>query len=159
MVLGMDSATCVSSQQFDATTIQSVEAIIGAVQGQTMDEMKVKEPETETVQEELEQPKADPDLEEAMEVLKEKQEQKNLYTGLVIGSVTGLAILVLLVSILKAVDCYQYNINILRWASGCGDVVPRPREARRACGSRADRRQGASTHLLAHTLSTYQSLR
>ena len=134
MVLGMDSATCVSSQQFDATTIQSVEAIIGAVQGQTMDEMKVKEPETETEEEEeeLEQPKADPDLEQAMEVLKEKQEQKNLYTGLVIGSVTGLAILVLLVSILKAVDCYQYNINILRWASGCGDVVPRPREARRA---------------------------
>ena len=157
----MDSATCVSSQQFDSTTIQSVKAIIGAVQGETTDEMKVKEPETETEteEEELEQPKADPDLEEAMEVLKEKQEQKNLYTGLVIGSVTGLAILVLLVSILKAVDCYQYNINILRWASGCGDVVPRPREARRACGSRADRRQGASTHLLAHTLSTYQSLR
>ena len=148
MVLGMDSATCVSSQQFDSTTIQSVKAIIGAVQGQTTDEMKVKEPET--VKEELEQ---------AMEVLKEKQEQKNLYTGLVIGSVTGLAILVLLVSILEAVDCYQYNINILRWVSGCGDVVPRPQEARRACGSRADRRQGASTHLLAHTLSTYQSLR
>ena len=105
MVLGMDSATCVSSQQFDSTTIQSVKAIIGAVQGQTTDEMKVKEPET--VKEELEQPKGDPDLEEAMEVLKEKQEQKNLYTGLVIGSVTGLAILVLLVSILEAVDCYQ----------------------------------------------------
>ena len=105
MVLGMDSATCVSSQQFDATTIQSVKAIIGAVQGQTTDEMKVKEPET--VKEELEQPKGDPDLEQAMEVLKEKQEQKNLYTGLVIGSVTGLAILVLLVSILEAVDCYQ----------------------------------------------------
>ena len=98
MVLGMDSATCVSSQQFDSTTIQSVKAIIGAVQGQTTDEMKVKEPET--VKEELEQPKGDPDLEQAMEVLKEKQEQKNLYTGLVIGSVTGLAILVLLVSIL-----------------------------------------------------------
>ena len=157
MVLGMDSATCVSSQQFDSTTIQSVKAIIGAVQGQTTDEMKVKEPET--VKEELEQPKGDPDLEEAMEVLKEKQEQKNLYTGLVIGSVTGLAILVLLVSILEAVDCYQYNINILRWVSGFGDVAPRPQEARRACGSRADRRQGASTHLLAHTLSTYQSLR
>ena len=153
----MDSATCVSSQQFDSTTIQSVKAIIGAVQGQTTDEMKVKEPET--VKEELEQPKGDPDLEQAMEVLKEKQEQKNLYTGLVIGSVTGLAILVLLVSILEAVDCYQYNINILRWVSGCGDVVPLPREARRACGSRAGRRQGASTHLLAHTLSTYQSLR
>ena len=105
MVLGMDSATCVSSQQFDSTTIQSVKAIIGAVQGQTTDEMKVKEPET--VKEELEQPKGDPDLEEAMEVLKEKQEQKNLYTGLVIGSVTGLAILILLVSILEAVDCYQ----------------------------------------------------
>ena len=105
MVLGMDSATCVSSQQFDSTTMQSVKAIIGAVQGQTTDEMKVKEPET--VKEELEQPKGDPDLEEAMEVLKEKQEQKNLYTGLVIGSVTGLAILVLLVSILEAVDCYQ----------------------------------------------------
>lgn len=105
MVLGMDSATCVSSQQFDSTTIQSVKAIIGAVQGQTTDEMKVKEPET--VKEELEQPKGDPDLEQAMEVLKEKQEQKNLYTGLVIGSVTGLAILVLLVSILEAVDCYQ----------------------------------------------------
>ena len=103
--MGMDSATCVSSQQFDSTTIQSVKAIIGAVQGQTTDEMKVKEPET--VKEELEQPKGDPDLEEAMEVLKEKQEQKNLYTGLVIGSVTGLAILVLLVSILEAVDCYQ----------------------------------------------------
>ena len=103
--MGMDSATCVSSQQFDATTIQSVKAIIGAVQGQTTDEMKVKEPET--VKEELEQPKGDPDLEQAMEVLKEKQEQKNLYTGLVIGSVTGLAILVLLVSILEAVDCYQ----------------------------------------------------
>ena len=157
MVLGMDSATCVSSQQFDSTTIQSVKAIIGAVQGQTTDEMKVKEPET--VKEELEQPKGDPDLEQAMEVLKEKQEQKNLYTGLVIGSVTGLAILVLLVSIFEAVDCYQYNINILRWVSGCGDVAPRPREARRACGSRAGRRQGASTHLLAHTLSTYQSLR
>ena len=105
MVLGMDSATCVSSQQFDSTTIQSLKAIIGAVQGQTTDEMKVKEPET--VKEELEQPKGDPDLEQAMEVLKEKQEQKNLYTGLVIGSVTGLAILVLLVSILEAVDCYQ----------------------------------------------------
>ena len=105
MVLGMDSATCVSSQQFDSTTMQSVKAIIGAVQGQTTDEMKVKEPET--VKEELEQPKGDPDLEQAMEVLKEKQEQKNLYTGLVIGSVTGLAILVLLVSILEAVDCYQ----------------------------------------------------
>ena len=105
MVLGMDSATCVSSQQFDSTTIQSVKAIIGAVQGQTTDEMKVKEPET--VKEELEQPKGDPDLEQAMEVLKEKQEQENLYTGLVIGSVTGLAILVLLVSILEAVDCYQ----------------------------------------------------
>ena len=105
MVLGMDSATCLSSQQFDSTTMQSVKAIIGAVQGQTTDEMKVKEPET--VKEELEQPKGDPDLEEAMEVLKEKQEQKNLYTGLVIGSVTGLAILVLLVSILEAVDCYQ----------------------------------------------------
>ena len=105
MVLGMDSATCVSSQQFDSTTMQSVKAIIDAVQGQTTDEMKVKEPET--VQEELEQPKGDPDLEQAMEVLKEKQEQKNLYTGLVIGSVTGLAILVLLVSILEAVDCYQ----------------------------------------------------
>ena len=105
MVLGMDSATCVSSQQFDSTTIQSVKAIIGAVQGQTTDEMKVKEPER--VKEEFEQPKGDPDLEEAMEVLKEKQEQKNLYTGLVIGSVTGLAILVLLVSILEAVDCYQ----------------------------------------------------
>ena len=105
MVLGMDSATCVSSQQFDSTTIQSVKAIIDAVQGQTTDEMKVKEPET--VKEELEQPKGDPDLEQAMEVLKEKQEQKNLYTGLVIGSVTGLAILVLLVSILEAVDCYQ----------------------------------------------------
>ena len=144
----MDSATCVSSQQFDSTTIQSVKAIIGAVQGQTTDEMKVKEPET--VKEELER---------AMEVLKEKQEQKNLYTGLVIGSVTGLAILVLLVSILEAVDCYQYNINILRWVSGCGDVAPLPREARRACGSRAGRRQGASTHLLAHTPSTYQSLR
>ena len=157
MVLGMDSATCVSSQQFDSTTIQSVKAIIGAVQGQTTDEMKVKEPET--VKEELEQPKGDPDLEQAMEVLKEKQEQKNLYTGLVIGSVTGLAILVLLVSILEAVDCYQYNINILRWVSGCGDVAPRPQEARRACGSRAGRRQGASTHLLAHTPSTYQSLR
>ena len=155
--MGMDSATCVSSQQFDSTTIQSVKAIIGAVQGQTTDEMKVKEPET--VKEELEQPKGDPDLEQAMEVLKEKQEQKNLYTGLVIGSVTGLAILVLLVSILEAVDCYQYNINILRWVSGCGDVVPLPREARRACGSRADRRPGASTHLLAHTPSTYQSLR
>ena len=103
--MGMDSATCVSSQQFDSTTIQSVKAIIGAVQGQTTDEMKVKEPET--VKEELEQPKGDPDLEQAMEVLKEKQEQKNLYTGLVIGSVTGLAILVLLVSILEAVDCYQ----------------------------------------------------
>ena len=103
--MGMDSATCVSSQQFDSTTMQSVKAIIGAVQGQTTDEMKVKEPET--VKEELEQPKGDPDLEEAMEVLKEKQEQKNLYTGLVIGSVTGLAILVLLVSILEAVDCYQ----------------------------------------------------
>ena len=76
MVLGMDSATCVSSQQFDSTTIQSVKAIIGAVQGQTTDEMKVKEPET--VKEELEQPKGDPDLEQAMEVLKEKQEQKNL---------------------------------------------------------------------------------
>ena len=132
MVLGMDSATCVSSQQFDATTIQSVEAIIGAVQGKTTDEMKGKEPETESEEKELKQPRADPDLEQAMEVLKEKQEQKNLYTGLVIGSVTGLAILVLLVSILKAVDCYQYNINILRWASGCGDVAPRPREARRA---------------------------
>ena len=107
MVLGMDSATCVSSQQFDSTTIQSVEAIIGAVQGKTTDEMKVKEPETESEEKELKQPRADPDLEEAMEVLKEKQEQKNLYTGLVIGSVTGLAILVLLVSILKAVDCYQ----------------------------------------------------
>ena len=105
MVLGMDSATCVSSQQFDSTTIQSVKAIIDAVQGQTTDEMKVKEPET--VKEELEQPKGDPDIEQAMEVLKEKQEQKNLYTGLVIGSVTGLAILVLLVSILEAVDCYQ----------------------------------------------------
>ena len=105
MVLGMDSATCVSSRQFDSSTIQSVKAIIGAVQGQTTDEMKVKEPET--VKEELEQPKGDPDLEQAMEVLKEKQEQKNLYTGLVIGSVTGLAILVLLVSILEAVDCYQ----------------------------------------------------
>ena len=103
--MGMDSATCVSSQQFDSTTIQSVKAIIDAVQSQTTDEMKVKEPET--VKEELEQPKGDPDLEEAMEVLKEKQEQKNLYTGLVIGSVTGLAILVLLVSILEAVDCYQ----------------------------------------------------
>ena len=103
--MGMDSATCVSSQQFDSTTIQSVKAIIGAVQGQTTDEMKVKEPET--VKEELEQPKGDPDLEQALEVLKEKQEQKNLYTGLVIGSVTGLAILVLLVSILEAVDCYQ----------------------------------------------------
>ena len=103
--MGMDSATCVSSQQFDSTTIQSLKAIIGAVQGQTTDEMKVKEPET--VKEELEQPKGDPDLEQAMEVLKEKQEQKNLYTGLVIGSVTGLAILVLLVSILEAVDCYQ----------------------------------------------------
>ena len=105
MVLGMDSATCVSSQQFDSTTMQSVKAIIDAVQGQTTDEMKVKEPET--VKEELEQPKGDPDIEQAMEVLKEKQEQKNLYTGLVIGSVTGLAILVLLVSILEAVDCYQ----------------------------------------------------
>merc|ERR1719225_1167559 len=73
MVLGMDSATCVSSQQFDATTIQSVEAIIGAVQGEKTDEMRVKEPETETEEEELEQPKTDPDLEQAMEVLKEKQ--------------------------------------------------------------------------------------
>merc|ERR1712181_45689 len=57
---------------------------------------KVKAPEAEEQQQhQEEQPKVDPDLQQAVDVLKEKQEEKNLYTGLIIG----VGILCLLVGI------------------------------------------------------------
>ena len=98
-MLGVDGATCVSSQQL----IEPVDTMIEKVQAGTNEGKKVKVPETAEHQQ---QPEVDPDLQQAVEVLKEKQEQKNLYTGLVIGLVTGVGILCLLVSI---VNKYQYS--------------------------------------------------
>ena len=104
MVLGVDGATCVSSQQLDPAMIEPVDTMIEKVQAGTSEGKNVKVP-AETA-EHQQQPEVDPDLQQAVEVLKEKQEQKNLYTGLVIGLVTGVGILCLLVSI---VIKYQYT--------------------------------------------------
>ena len=94
MVLGADGATCVSSQQL----IEPVDTMIGDLQAGTEEGKNVKVPETEKQQ----QPEAGTDdLQQAVEVLKEKQEQKNLYTGLIIGLITGVGILCLLVSIVN----------------------------------------------------------
>ena len=96
MVLGADGATCVSSQQL----IEPVDAMIGDLQAETEEGKNVKVPETE--QQLQQQSKAGTDdLQQAVEVLKEKQEQKNLYTGLIIGLITGVGILCLLVSIVN----------------------------------------------------------
>ena len=100
-MLGVDGATCVSSQQL----IEPVDTMIEKVQAGTNEGKNMKVPETAEHQQ---QPEVDPDLQQAVEVLKEKQEQKNLYTGLVIGLVTGVGILCLLVSI---VNKYQYSLN------------------------------------------------
>ena len=101
-MLGVDGATCVSSQQL----IEPVDTMIEKVQAGTNEGKKVKVPETAEHQQ---QPEVDPDLQQAVEVLKEKQEQKNLYTGLVIGLVTGVGILCLLVSIVHKYQYYQYS--------------------------------------------------
>jgi len=95
MVLGMDGATCVSSQQLESAMIEPVDTMIGEVQAGEDEGKKVKSPEAE----EQQQPKVDPDLQQAVDVLKEKQEEKNLYTGLIIGLITGVGILCLLVGI------------------------------------------------------------
>ena len=97
-MLGMDGATCVSNEQFDSAVIEPVDTMIGEVQAEAEEGKKVKAPEAEQQQQ---QPKVDPDLQQAVDVLKEKQEQKNLYTGLVIGLITGVGILCLLVSIIN----------------------------------------------------------
>ena len=99
MVLGADGATCVSSQQL----IEPVDTMIGDLQAETEEGKNVKVPETEEQQQQQQQqPEAGTDdLQQAVEVLKEKQEQKNLYTGLIIGLITGVGILCLLVSIVN----------------------------------------------------------
>ena len=95
MVLGTNGATCVSSQQLDPAVIEPVDTMIGDLQAGAGEGKNVKMPETE-------QPEAGTDdLQQAVEVLKEKQEQKNLYTGLIIGLITGVGILCLLVSIIN----------------------------------------------------------
>ena len=101
-MLGMDGATCVSSQQLESAKIEPVDTMIGEVQAGADEGKKVKAPEAEEQHQHLqEQPKADPDLQQAVDVLKEKQEEKNLYTGLIIGLITGVGILCLLVSIIN----------------------------------------------------------
>ena len=95
MVLGNDGATCVSTTlELDPATIEPVDTIIDQVQSGAEGE---KVPEVEH-QPQPQEPEVDPDLQQAVEVLKEKQEQKNLYTGLVIGLIAGVGILSLLVS-------------------------------------------------------------
>ena len=99
MVLGTDGATCVSSQQLDPAVIEHVDTMIGDLQAGAEEGKNVKVPEAEQQQQ---QPEAGADdLQQAVEVLKEKQEQKNLYTGLIIGLITGVGILCLLVSIVN----------------------------------------------------------
>jgi hypothetical protein len=93
MVLGADGATCVSSQQL----IEPVDTMIGDLQAGAEEGKNVKVADAEQQQQQSEA--GTDDLQQAVEVLKEKQEQKNLYTGLIIGLVTGLGILCLLVGI------------------------------------------------------------
>ena len=100
-MLDADEATCVSDQQLDPDVIEPVDTMIEDMQAGAEEGKSVKVPEAEQQQ----QPATGTDdLQQAVEVLKEKQEQKNLYTGLIIGLITGVGILCLLVSI---VDKYQ----------------------------------------------------
>ena len=92
-MLGADGANCVSSQQL----IEPVDTMIGDLQAGAEEGKNVKVPDAEQQQQQSEA--GTDDLQQAVEVLKEKQEQKNLYTGLIIGLVTGVGILCLLVSI------------------------------------------------------------
>ena len=165
MVLGTDGATCVSSQQLDPAVIEHVDTMIGDLQAGAEEGKNVKVPEAEQQQQ---QPEAGADdLQQAVEVLKEKQEQKNLYTGLVIGLVTGVGILCLLVSIvntsLSLRPCSLHNPMhddlFPRWEFGCGDGVAVILAARRVCESQAPSLQGASTPPLALTRFIYLSLR
>ena len=98
-MLGANEATCVSNQQLNPAVIGPVDAMIEDLQTGEVEGKNVKVPEAELQQQ---QPEAGTDdLQQAVEVLKEKQEQKNLYTGLIIGLITGVGILCLLVSIVK----------------------------------------------------------
>ena len=113
-MLGMDGATCVSDEQFDSAVIEPVDTMIGEVQAEAEEGKKVKAPEAEQQQ----QPKADPDLQQAVDVLKEKQEQKNLYTGLIIGLITGVGILSLLVSIINTYQKSEIIPIVMAFFSG-----------------------------------------
>merc|ERR1719384_1243288 len=71
--------------------------MIEDLQKEEVEGKNVKAPDAE---EEQQQPDVGADdLQQTVEVLKEKQEQKNLYTGLIIGLITGVGILCLLVGI------------------------------------------------------------
>ena len=115
-MLGMDGATCVSNEQFDSAVIEPVDTMIGEVQAEAEEGKKVKAPEAE--QQQQQQPKVDPDLQQAVDVLKEKQEQKNLYTGLVIGLITGVGILCLLVSIINTYQKSEIIPIVMAFFSG-----------------------------------------
>ena len=117
MVLGNDGATCVSTTlELDTATIEPVDTIIDQVQSGAEGE---KVPEVEH-QPQPQEPEVDPDLQQAVEVLKEKQEQKNLYTGLVIGLIAGVGILSLLVSKLSL----ETKIMIVIFSGGNLGLAP-----------------------------------
>ena len=98
-MLGANEATCVSNQQLNPAVIEPVDTMIEGLQTGGVEGKNVKVPETELQQQQSEA--GTDDLQQAVEVLKEKQEQKNLYTGLLIGLITGVGILCLLVGIVN----------------------------------------------------------